>query len=90
MGWTIGFLGFDSRRGLEIVFTTASRTALGPFPGVKRPAREANHSPQSSAEVKKAWSYTSTPQYVFIAWCLFKHGTTLPLPSIHKMNACLV
>jgi len=29
--------------------------------------------PQSSAEVKNAWSYTSTPQYVFIAWCLVKH-----------------
>jgi len=20
-----------------------------------------------------AWSYTSTPQYVFVAWCLVKH-----------------
>jgi hypothetical protein len=30
-GWTIGALGFDSRRGLGIfLFTTASRTALGP------------------------------------------------------------
>jgi hypothetical protein len=30
-GWTIGVLGFDSRRGLGIfLFTTASRTALGP------------------------------------------------------------
>jgi hypothetical protein len=32
---------------------------------VKRPEREADHSPPSSAEVKNAWSYTSTPQYVF-------------------------
>jgi hypothetical protein len=31
MDWTIGVLGFDSRRGLGIfLFTTASRTALGP------------------------------------------------------------
>jgi hypothetical protein len=31
MGWTIGVLGFDSRRGLGIfLFTTASRTVLGP------------------------------------------------------------
>jgi len=30
-------------------------------PGVKRPGREANHSLQSSTEVKNAWSYTSTP-----------------------------
>jgi hypothetical protein len=30
-GWTIGILGFDSRRGLgSFLFTTASRTALGP------------------------------------------------------------
>jgi hypothetical protein len=31
-----------------------------PFPGVKRPEREADHLP-SSAEVKNARSYTSTP-----------------------------
>jgi hypothetical protein len=49
-GLTIGVLGFDSRRGLGIfLFTTASRTSLGPTqlpiqwvpwalsPGVKRP-----------------------------------------------------
>jgi hypothetical protein len=31
MGWTIGVLGFDSRRGLEIfLFIIASRMALGP------------------------------------------------------------
>jgi hypothetical protein len=29
--------------------------------------------PPSSAEVKNAWSYTSIPQYVFMAWCLVKH-----------------
>jgi hypothetical protein len=29
--------------------------------GVKRPGREADHSPPSSAEVKNAWSYISTP-----------------------------
>jgi hypothetical protein len=28
---------------------------------VKRPGREADHSPPSSAEVKNAWSYTFTP-----------------------------
>jgi hypothetical protein len=64
-GWTIGFLGFDSRRGLGIsLFTTASKTALGPIQppiqgvpgslslGVERQRREADHSPPSSAEVK--------------------------------------
>jgi hypothetical protein len=66
MGWTIGVLGFDSRRGLGIFLsTTAFRPALGPthppiqwVPGalslrVKRPGREADHSPPSSAEVKE-------------------------------------
>jgi hypothetical protein len=64
--WTIGVLGFDSRRGLGIfLLTTASRTALGPTQppiqlvpgalslGVKRPRREADHLPPSSAEVKE-------------------------------------
>jgi hypothetical protein len=59
---------------LEIfLFTTASRTALGPTQppiqwvpgalslGVKWPGCEADHSPPSSAEAKNAWSYTSTP-----------------------------
>jgi hypothetical protein len=74
MGWTIGVLGFDFRRGFEIfLFTTAFKTVLGPTQppikwvpgalslGVKRPGREADHSPPSSAEVKNAWNYTSTP-----------------------------
>jgi hypothetical protein len=50
-----------------------SSTALGPTQppikwvpgalslGVKRPGREADHSPPTSAEDKNAWSYTSTP-----------------------------
>jgi hypothetical protein len=72
-GWTLGVLGFPSRRGLGIfLFTTASRTALGPTQppiqwvlkalslGVKRPGREADHTPPSSGEIKNAWSYTST------------------------------
>jgi hypothetical protein len=62
-----------------------SGTALGPTQlpiqwvpedlslGIKRPGREADHSPPSNAEVKNAWIYTSAPQYVFVAWCLVKH-----------------
>jgi hypothetical protein len=74
MGWTIRVLGFDSWWGLGIfLFITISRMALGPTQppiqwvsgalslGVKRPGREADHSPPSSAEVKNVWSYTSTP-----------------------------
>jgi hypothetical protein len=36
-------------------------------PGVKRSRREADHSPPTSAEVKKMWIYTSTPLYAFMA-----------------------
>jgi hypothetical protein len=54
----------------------SSRLALGPTqppiqyvpgtlsPWVKCPGREADHSPTTSAEVKKTWIYTSTPIYV--------------------------
>jgi hypothetical protein len=86
MGWTIGVLGFDSRRELgNFLYTSVSRTALEPIQppiqcvlgtvsmGVKRSGREADHSSPSSAEVKDALSYTSTSQYVFVAWCLVKH-----------------
>jgi hypothetical protein len=35
--------------------------------GVKRPSREADHSPPSRAEIIKKWIYTSTPPYAFMA-----------------------
>jgi hypothetical protein len=66
LSWTIGVLGFDSRRRLRIFsFTTAFRTTLGPTQPpiqwargalsleVERPGREADHSPTSSVEVKE-------------------------------------
>jgi hypothetical protein len=72
--WVIGVVGFDSGRGLKIFLsTTASKSALGPTQppiqwvpaafslGVKRPGREADHSPPSNTEVINAWSYISTP-----------------------------
>jgi hypothetical protein len=40
----------------------------GLFPGgVKRSGHEADHSPQTSAKVKKIWLYTTTPPYAFMA-----------------------
>jgi hypothetical protein len=39
----------------------------GSFQGVKRPGREADHSPPTSAEVKKTWIYTFIPPYTFMA-----------------------
>jgi hypothetical protein len=41
-------------------------------PRGKAAGAKADHSPPSSDEVKNAWSYTSIPQYVFMAWCLVK------------------
>jgi hypothetical protein len=63
----------------KIVLSTSSRPVLGPTQlpiqwipgafsrGVKRPGREADYSPPTSAEVKNTWIYTSTPPYVFMA-----------------------
>jgi hypothetical protein len=86
MGWMIGVLGFDSQRGLGIfLFTTVSITALGPTQtpiqcvtgalslGVKQPGCEADHSSHLVPRSKNEWSYSSTPQYAFMAWRLVKH-----------------
>jgi hypothetical protein len=72
--------GLDSRQGSGFfLFSIASRQALDPsqplipcvpealFLGIRRPQREADYSPPSSAEVKKARSYTSTSPYVLMA-----------------------
>jgi len=51
--------------------------------GVKWPGRKANHSTPSSAEVKNVCTYTFTPTYIFMVWCLIEdetsswHGTQL-------------
>jgi hypothetical protein len=70
---------------MEFFLLTASRPVLWPnqppfqlvpgalYPGIKRPGREGDRLRPSSAELKNVWSYISTPQYVFIAWCLVKH-----------------
>jgi transposase len=79
-GLRAGWSGVRVPAGLEVLlFTTASRPALGPSRpsirwtpearslGVKRLERQANHWPPYSAEVKNAWSYTST-LHTF-SWC---------------------
>jgi hypothetical protein len=57
----------------KFLFSMSSRPVLGPTqppiqwepgalsPGVKRPGREVDHSPLTSAKVNKTWLYTSTP-----------------------------
>jgi hypothetical protein len=96
-----GWPGFNSRQGQSwyfFLFATASIPTVGLTQSpiqwvlenlsrrVKRPRREADHSPPSSAEVTNAWSYTSAPQYVFTAWCLVKHRDTFNLTSGAQQN----
>jgi len=76
---------------------TTSRLALGPTQppiqwvtgalslGVKRPGRKADHSLPSSTEVKNAWSYTSTPPYVFMVL-----QTALRFPSVWSTETLVV
>jgi hypothetical protein len=73
--------GRSSSSGMckNVLFSTSSKPALGPtqFPihlvpgalslGVKRSGSEADHSPPTSAEVKKMWICTSTLPYASMA-----------------------
>jgi hypothetical protein len=92
-------LGFHCWQGQGyFLFANVSRLALGPthpptqwVPGVpslgiKQPEHEADHLPLSHAKVKNAWRNTSTPQYVFMEWCLIEHRDTLPfyVPSMPR------
>jgi hypothetical protein len=91
-GWTIGVLGFDSRRGLGIShFTTAFRMALEPTQppiqlvpgalslGVKWPGVKLPTHLHVVPWSKNEWSYTSTPQHALMAWCSLKNTGTLHL-----------
>jgi hypothetical protein len=78
LGYGLGDQWFKSWKGLGIFFTFV---ALGPTQPpsqwlqgalsleLKRPGREADQSPPSSAEEKNARIYTSTPQYTLMVWC---------------------
>jgi hypothetical protein len=80
MGWMIGVLGFVGAGNFCLYHhvqnsSGATQTPVQWLPGafslgVKWLGHEADHSPPSSAEVKNAWSYTSTPSI-----CL--HGVVL-------------
>jgi hypothetical protein len=45
-------------------------------------------SSQSSAEVKKVWSYTPTPPSIFMVQCLVKHRDSFTLPCIKYLMWC--
>jgi hypothetical protein len=73
MGWTTEGLEFESRYGEEFSLVQIVQTGSEVYPtsypmgtgalssGVKRPGREVDRSPPTSAEVKRMWIYTSTP-----------------------------
>jgi hypothetical protein len=80
--------GFDCQEGQrEDFFFVCHRVQIGPeatqpriqfVPGalsleIERSGREADHSALHSAEVNNAWSYTSTPPYNFMVWCLLMY-----------------
>jgi hypothetical protein len=92
----IGVLGFDFQGGLGIfLFITVSRTALGPTQppiqwvpgahslGVKWPGHEADHLPQTSAEVKECVDLylhsTNTPSCCSAQLKKHRDNFTLPL-----------
>ena len=81
MGYTTDESGFNSKKGQNIsLFLAVSRPTLwSSHPpnqkvpgalsaGAKRPSRK--------AEVRNAWSTTSPPSYVVMAWCLIKYRET--------------
>jgi hypothetical protein len=53
---------------------------------IKRPECGADYSPLSNAEVKNAWSYTTTHQYAFVAWCLLNYGATLRYVTFMRLT----
>jgi hypothetical protein len=74
-GWTTGFwfpveaVVFSARHRIRTgpgAYSASSTVSTGgSSPEVVRLVREADQSPLSSAEVKNAWGYTSTPPYIF-------------------------
>jgi hypothetical protein len=78
-GWTAeGVRSLSPGRGRVFLLSTSSRPVLEPTqrpiqwvagalsPGAKRPGREADHTPPTTAEVKNIWIYTFTPPHVFM------------------------
>jgi hypothetical protein len=78
--------GFESRQVLGIfLFTTVSRTAVGPTQppiqwvpgalslGVKWPGREATTHLHLVPRSRMRGAIPPLPHYVFVAWCLVKH-----------------
>jgi len=91
---------FGSQQGLGIFpFTTASRQALGSTQppiqwvpgslsvGVKRPGRESDQSPPSSARSRMRGAIPPLTQYASKMWCSVKKSTEATL-HLHKQYRC--
>jgi len=63
------FLSFQHRvkTGSEAHSASCPMDTKSPLPGVTWPRRQGDHLSPSSAEVKNAWSYTSTPMRFFMS-----------------------
>jgi hypothetical protein len=77
IGWTTEGSEFESWWDQEFSLLHVVQSGSGVHPtsypigtGGSLPGSEADHSPPTSAEVKKTWVYTSTPLYAFMAKCL--------------------
>jgi hypothetical protein len=74
-GRDFSLLHFDeSDTGVHPAYSMGSESS---FLGLRRPRCQADHSLQSSAEVKNMWCYTPIPPYVFMSWWLIKHRDKL-------------
>jgi len=95
MDWTTG-ARFPARIEIFPVryrVQTNSGTHSASYPmnvWVLPPWREPDLSPPSSAEIKNAWGYSSSPPYVFMEWYLFKHtcNFTFTLIIIFREKIC--
>jgi hypothetical protein len=53
---------------------------------VKRPGREADNTPPSTAEIKNAWNYISTPPYILMAWYLVKYRDNFTFTLLRNLQ----
>jgi hypothetical protein len=83
---------FDYLQCKISLFSTASRSTFSPLSlcqyvlGVKRQGRETDHSPPSSAEVKKGGAIPPLPPYVFIRTTLYARVFWVALLFIQNVN----
>jgi hypothetical protein len=55
---------------------------------IKGPGHELGRSPPSTGSIKKAWSYSSVPSDVFMAWYLIKAMSNFNSSNSAKSNMC--